>query len=78
MKVTCPLYDKISGDNATHKKTKIMWTEDCQETFNMLKALWTSAPLLAFTDFPKPFQLCTDASTMGLDAVLYQEQDGIN
>ena len=42
----------------------------------MLKVLCTSAPILAFADFTKPFKLHTDVSTIGLGAILYQEQDG--
>ena len=52
-----------------------MWMVKCQGAFNTLKALCTSAPILVFADFTKPFKLHTDASTTGLDAVLYQEQD---
>ena len=51
--------------------------EECQEAFDMLKVQCTSAPILAFADFTKPFKLHTDASTMGLIAVMYQgEEDG--
>ena len=50
--------------------------EECQEAFDTLKGLCTSAPILAFADFTKPFQLHTDASTIGLSAILYQKQDG--
>ena len=35
-------------------------------------------PSLAFTVITKPFKLHMDSSTMGLGAVLYQEQDGNN
>ena len=77
-KVTCPLYDQISGDNATWKTKIVRWTEDCEEAFNALKALCTSAPILAFAHFTKPFKLHINASNMQLGAILYQEQDGIN
>ena len=77
-KVVHPLYDQISGDNATQKKKKVMWMEECQETFDMLKALCTSAPILTSADLTKPCKLHTDASTMGLGAVPYQEQYGNN
>ena len=73
-KVTCPLYDQISAGNASQKKRQVMWMEVCQEAFDMLKALSTSTPILAFAAFMKPFKLHTDASTTGLGAILYQEQ----
>ena len=47
-KVTHPLYNLISGNNATQKKKKVMWMAECQGAFNTLKALCTSAPILTF------------------------------
>ena len=47
----------------------------CQAAFDNLKRLCSSAPILAYADYGKPFQLCTDASISGLGAVLYQRQD---
>ena len=76
MPVTHPLYHQISGNNAAHKKWKIQCTGECQEALNTLQGLWTSAPILAFADFTKPFKLQTNASTVELGAILYQEQDG--
>ena len=40
----------------------------------MLKKVCLEAPLLAFADFDKPFLLDTDASKLGLGAVLSQKQ----
>ena len=42
----------------------------------MLKVLCISTPNLAFADFNMPFKLHTNATAIGLGAVLYQEQDG--
>ena len=43
--------------------------------FQELKIKCLTAPVLAFTDFKKPFLLETDASIEGLGAVLSQKQD---
>ena len=41
----------------------------------MLKELCTNTPILAYANYKKPFQLQTDASDLGLGAVLYQRDD---
>jgi hypothetical protein len=60
------------------KKDKIWdWNQECQESFNELKSKLSNTPVLAFPDFKVPFILTTDASTVGLVAVLFQVQEGI-
>lgn len=60
----------------TEKKAKVKYTPEAFEAFSSLKASLTSAPLLAFPNFHLPFILETDASTVGLGAVLTQKVDG--
>ena len=67
------LHKLISGGNATRKWNSIKWEQECQEAFGKLKDLCTSTPILAYADFGKPFKLHTDASVLGLGAVVYWE-----
>ena len=71
-KVVKPQNTLVSGDNANRKKALVNWTDECQVTFDKLKDLCTSTPILAYANYKKPFQLQTNASDLGLGAVLYQ------
>ncbi|KAK3518538.1 hypothetical protein QTP70_001500 [Hemibagrus guttatus] len=55
---------------------KLSWTPECQQSFEHLKEKLTSAPTLGYADFTLPFVLETDASSLVLGAVLYQQQGG--
>ena len=59
----------------TRKDTPLRWSSSCQQAFETLKKLLTEAPLLEFPDFAKSFILETDASGVGLGAILAQEQE---
>jgi hypothetical protein len=53
--------------------TKFIWSSKCNEAFEKLKVLLTTAPVLAQPDLEKPFDVYCDASASGLGCVLMQE-----
>ena len=55
------------------KNVPFDWTPSRDSTFKALKHSLTSAPVLAFPDPDKPFELVCDASGFGLGAGLLQE-----
>ncbi|WVZ80125.1 hypothetical protein U9M48_027628 [Paspalum notatum var. saurae] len=57
----------------TKKNAKYVWSSNCEEAFQTLKKLLTSAPVLAQPDITKPFDVYCDASGNGLGCVLMQE-----
>ena len=57
-------------------RAEFCWDNECQHAFQTLKNHLTTAPVLAYPDYSKPFILDTDASQVASGAVLAQEQDG--
>ncbi|WVZ89116.1 hypothetical protein U9M48_035568 [Paspalum notatum var. saurae] len=55
------------------KNAKYVWSPNCEEAFQTLKKLLTSAPVLAQPHVTKPFDVYCDASDNGLGCVLMQE-----
>ena len=47
--------------------TKFDWSSKCNEAFEQLKVLLTTAPVLAQPDIEKPFDVYCDASGSGSD-----------
>ena len=60
----------------THKDSPFHWTPECQDAYETLKKHLTTSPITAFPDFSLPFRLYTDASQLGLGAILAQTQNG--
>ena len=61
----------------TQKDTPFQWTQKNEKSFQKLKACLTEAPVLAYPQFDKhasTMVLQTDASNVGLGAVLEQDQ----
>ena len=50
-----------------------VWEEESARSFENLKRLLTSAPVLVIADGTKPFTVYTDACGTGLGAVFMQE-----
>ena len=61
--------------NLLGKRVKYVWTDDCQKSFDKLKAILKSAPVLLAPSFEKEFKLAVDASDVGAGSVLLQEDD---
>ncbi|EXX64785.1 gag-pol fusion protein [Rhizophagus irregularis DAOM 197198w] len=68
-KVADPMYKLLKKD------APYEWTNLQQKAFENLRDKLTTAPIVQYPDFSKPFFLYTDASTIGLDAVLAQKID---
>jgi len=60
----------------TERGREFVWTLECETAFATLKNRLSSAPILTFPDFSKPFLLDTDASQEGIGTVLSQIIDG--
>ena len=60
----------------TEKSKDFLWSSEAQEAFEVLKAILTSAPILAFLSMRDSFILYTDASQHAMGAVLAQIQNG--
>ena len=58
------------------KNRSFQWNDECTQSFQELKALLLREPIVAFPDFAIPFRLYSDASNIGLGAILAQQQGG--
>lgn len=57
------------------KDSPFIWTSECQKTFEAIKEYLTSSPILAIFDRNLPIRIYTDASGVGIGAVLKQIQE---
>jgi transposase InsO family protein len=74
-KTAAPLTDLTKAEIAQSGRP-LPWGLKQREAFEMLKQALCTAPVLAVARTSGPFILQTDASEVGVGAVLYQEQEG--
>ena len=67
-KIAKPLSDLLK------KSVLEIWDEHCYRTFGELKRRLTSALMLKFPKFKKPFEVHTDASDFAIGRILMQER----
>ena len=60
----------------TKKMTTFQWTAEAQTAYSRLKTALIEAPVLSYPDLTLPFILDTDASSVGIGAVLSQVVEG--
>ncbi|MGL5708055.1 MAG: RNase H-like domain-containing protein, partial [Aeromonas sp.] len=69
-----PLSDLLKN-NPPASKT-LIFTDEQNETFNLIKGLINDTSKLAIPDYERPFIVITDASTKGISGILAQKSKG--
>ena len=70
--ITAPLTDLLKKS----QPNVVNWSICHQESFDMLKSILSSHPIIKLPDLTKDFVLQVDASNVGLGAILLQYDDG--
>ena len=61
--------------NLLKKDISFNWGKEEEASFQKIKKHLTTTPIMAYPNFKQPFLLYTDASYIGLGAILSQEDD---
>ena len=69
-KIAKPLYKLLEKD------AKFVWDEDCQKSFEELKAYLTTTPIVRAPNWKLPFEVMCDASDLAIGAFLGQRKEG--
>jgi hypothetical protein len=59
----------------TRKNTNFIWCDECSQSFETLKQVFTTAPILRYFDYDWEIIVATDASDYGSAGVLSQYDD---
>ena len=73
-----PLHEHLSGGGAHKKSEQLTLMVGAKDTFEAFKKACLDASMLAFSDFEKSFLLETDASKLGVRAMLSQNRPMVN
>ena len=67
-------YVKIAApmENLLKRDVKFKWTEECQQSLDILKERIVTVLILVFPDWKLPFHVHVDASSIALGVVLAQ------
>lgn len=68
--VSAPITDLLKKTSKAFK-----WTPEAENAFNLLKTALVSTPVLCTPDFDQPFVIQTDASSVGIGAILTQGEE---
>ena len=58
------------------KDAKFIWDDRCQQSFEQLKSLLTTTPIMRAPNWQLPFEVMCDASDFAIRVVLGQREDG--
>ena len=69
-KIAKPFYKLLE------KEAKFMWDQDCQRSFEELKAYLTTAPIVSAPNWELPSEVMCDTSDLAIRAILRQREGG--
>ncbi|RVW73690.1 Retrovirus-related Pol polyprotein from transposon opus [Vitis vinifera] len=75
-KAKVELIVKLPSPTTVKGDAKFVWNDQCQRSFEELKLLLTTTPIVRALNWQLPFEVMCDASDFAIGAVLGQREDG--